>query len=270
MIAGERTRIKLSIGTIEDSIKLTEDTYNLVVTSHGMSEDISPGQFFMVKGWEGSSPLLRRPFSVSDITGGCLYFIIKSMGTATQLITRLVKGDKLSLLGPLGRGFVLDREVKRHIMVAGGVGIAPFPLLVKALKGNNRSVDVELLYGDRDIGRLIDTDCLSFTNIQVSLATEDGSAGQRGLVTDLLSRRLNKEKSGETAIYACGPGAMLKEVQSQLLDYHGSLQFSLESYMGCGLGSCMGCVICTSKDGNLIYNRVCREGPVFDGKEVVF
>jgi dihydroorotate dehydrogenase electron transfer subunit len=270
MIDGERKRIKLSIGTIEDSIKLTEDTFNLVVSLHGVSEDVSPGQFFMVKGWEGSSPLLRRPFSVSDIIGNCLHFIIKSMGTGTQLITELVKGDRLSLLGPLGRGFVLDREVKRHIMVAGGVGIAPFPLLVKALKKYDRSAEVELLYGDRDIGRLIDTDRLSLTNIPVSLATEDGSAGRRGLVTDLLSRTLSKEKSEETSIYACGPGAMLKEVQSQLLDCNVPFQFSLESYMGCGLGSCLGCVICTRKDGKLSYNRVCREGPVFDGKEVVF
>ena len=267
--AEDKIKVKLSVGMIEESVKLTEDTFHLIVATSGICEDVSPGQFFMIRGWQGLYPLLRRPFSVSDMKGDRLYFIIKNAGRGTQLITELVKGDKLSLLGPLGRGFVLNGNVQRHIFVAGGVGIAPFPLLAKALKESNPSGNVELLYGEKDATRLIDADCLDLVDIRVLVATEDGSAGRRGLVNDLLYERLAGE-GGRAAIYACGPRAMLREIQIRLFDYPGPLQFSLESYMGCGLGSCMGCVIGVTKNGKKSYSRVCCTGPVFDGREVVF
>jgi dihydroorotate dehydrogenase electron transfer subunit len=266
---GYKIDVKLSIGTIEESIELTADTYRLSIAIPDQRERVSPGQFYMIKGWEGNHPLLRRPFSISDTDGDILSFVIKSTGVGTKKIVGLSRGIKLSILGPLGRGFVTPGEVDKHIFVAGGVGIAPFPLLKKELVAATRSPNIELLYGERDATKLIDTKVLGFDDIPVFLITEDGSSGQTGRVTDLLDNRLD-EGNQSIAVYACGPWAMLKEVQSRVSDRSLSLQVSLENNMGCGVGSCMGCVIRVVKDGQQTYSRVCSTGPVFDGREVVF
>ncbi len=268
MESKERIPVKLSVGTIEETIWLTEETYRLSVRSPEMSEGVVAGQFFMIKGWDGSQPLLRRPFSVSDIEGDILSFVIKITGKGTKLIADRKKGDDLSILGPLGNGFTLYPKIRNHIFVAGGVGIAPFPMLEKELKARNPACDIDLLYGERDSSRLIDTDRLGFRETRVTLVTEDGSRGSKGMVTDLLFDRFSRESSS-IAIYACGPNAMLKAIQGLAPPDSVPLQFSLESYMGCGMGSCMGCVIPVTKDGKSGYSRVCYTGPVFEGREVV-
>lgn len=268
MESKEKSAVRLSIGTIQESIRLTEDTYRISVRSPETCTGISPGQFFMIKGWEGNQPLLRRPFSVSDIEGDILVFVIKVTGKGTKLIADRVKGDDLSILGPLGNGFTLYPEIRNHIFVAGGVGIAPFPMLERALKAIRPDCEIELLYGERNSTRLIDTRLLGFHESRVTVVTEDGSRGSKGMVTDLLVDRL-PTGGGSTAVYACGPNAMLKAIQDMATPDSVPVQFSLESYMGCGMGSCMGCVVPVMKDGKSGYSRVCHTGPVFEGREVV-
>jgi len=261
--------IRMGDGTIGESVWLAEDTFRLSLSGTGLGQGISPGQFFMVKAWEGNDPLLRRPISVSDVAGEAIYFVIRVTGKGTRLIAGRRPGDRLSLVGPLGRGFLIPPGYDRHILVAGGVGIAPFPLLARAIRNTGQTVDIKLLYGERDSSRLIDTGTMGFGEIETSVITEDGSSGRKGLVTDLLSRVLTGE--GEpAAIYASGPWPMLKAVQAQVEGHRGPLQVSMESFMGCGLGSCMGCVIAVKGEGERSYERVCHSGPVFDGRDVIF
>jgi dihydroorotate dehydrogenase electron transfer subunit len=241
MKADKIASIKLEVAKVVESEWLTEDTCKIAVRASGICDGVSPGQFFMIKGWEGNNPLLRRPFSISNIEGNNLLFVIRTTGPGTRLIAEKDKGDSISLLGPLGKGFVIAEKVDKHILIAGGVGIAPFPLLCRTLEERGATDNVELLYGEK-------------------------SASSN---TDLLEARL-RDEGDSTAIYACGPWAMLREIRLLVGQKRGPLQFSLESHMACGLGSCMGCVIGVKKGEKIIYQRVCRTGPVFDGREVVF
>jgi dihydroorotate dehydrogenase electron transfer subunit len=261
--------IKLETAKVVASEWLTEDTRRITVRASGICDGVSPGQFFTIKGWEGNHPLLRRPFSISDIEGNNLFFVIRTTGPGTRLIAEKNKGESISLLGPLGNGFVIAEKVDKHLLIAGGVGIAPFPLLCRALEERGVTDNVELLYGEKSASSKIDMDSLGFENIKVSLASEDGSMGYKGMVTNLLEERL-RDEGDSIAIYACGPWAMLREIRLQVGQKRGPLQFSMESHMACGLGSCMGCVIGVKKGEKIIYQRVCRTGPVFDGREVVF
>ncbi len=269
MISNSTSAAELAVGTIGESTLLAKNTYQLSVAVPVLCHGIVPGQFYMLKGWDGNEPLLRRPFSVSDVRGENVVFLIKVTGRGTELITNLGKGDRISLLGPLGNGFGVENGVEKHIFVAGGVGIAPFPLLGKALRREDSSADIELLYGERDESSLVDLDMLDLRGISVTLMTEDGSRGRKGVVTRLLEERLRSEDSSR-AIYACGPVAMLKELQSRAAGHPGPLQFSLESHMGCGMGSCQGCVVQVLENGEQAYQRVCYTGPVFDGRKVIF
>ncbi len=269
MKPNRRAPIKLETARVVATEWLTEDTCRLTLRASGISDDVSPGQFFMIKGWDGNFPLLRRPFSVSDVEGKDLCFLIRTIGPGTRCIAERRKGDDISLLGPLGKGFAIGERAEKHLLVAGGVGIAPFPLLCRALEEEGAAGRVELLYGEKSSSSMIDVDRIGFGNIRISLATEDGSAGHRGMVTDLFSERL-KEEGDSVAIYACGPWEMLREIRFQVGQRSGPLQFSLEAHMACGLGICMGCVIGVRRGEKIDYQRVCHAGPVFDGREVVF
>jgi len=271
LVTAKKVPIHVGEYIVSASTRLSEDTFRLSVHAPSVSRGVCPGQFFMIKGWNGTDPLLRRPISASDADGENLHFIVRIRGEGTRRIACLRKEDTISLLGPLGRGFAIQEGADRHVMVAGGVGIAPFPLLARALRGEVSEDVVELLYGERGSGHLIDTDVLGLQGIRIALATEDGSAGRHGLVTQLLRERLREWRdSRPAAVYACGPQAMLREVRSIVESLGGLLQVSLESVMGCGLGSCMGCVVRVKGRGEEVYSRVCTEGPVFDGLEVLF
>jgi dihydroorotate dehydrogenase electron transfer subunit len=261
--------VRLETGTVTESIRLAKQTVRLSARVPGLSRRIDPGQFFMLRGWEGSEPLLRRPFSVCDREGEVISFLIKVTGPGTRLLTELGPGEPLSLLGPLGRGFAPDRSAARHLMVAGGVGLAPFPLLARALAVECPGAEIELLYGDRDASRMIPVERLGFRGLRVERATEDGSVGERGLVVRLVEERLAADDR-PVAIYACGPSAMMKAIRERADGCAAGMQFSLESRMGCGLGSCMACVVAVRKGPDTVYERVCHAGPVFDGMEVVF
>ncbi len=234
----------------------------------------APGQFVMVKPGRGHDPLLRRPFSVFEIlrTGDRvegLTLLSKRIGVTTSMLFDAVAGDVVSCLGPLGRPFQLVDPPANAWMVAGGVGLAPFATLAEALL--DRGTDTTLFYGARTGGELFYLDWFASKGVRVVLATEDGSAGERGRVTVPLERALRGAAGSEVTVYACGPEPMLEAV-SHLAEKHGRpSQVSVERVMGCGMGGCYSCVIpVRDTGGGHHYVRSCLSGPVFAGSSLVW
>ncbi len=222
-----------------------------------------PGQFVMLRVGEGIDPLLRRPFSIHRTDPGEtgeFEILFRVVGRGTRLLSRLRAGDRVDALGPLGQGFRTDAE--HPVLVGGGVGVAPLLFLTERLLEQGRRP--LLLLGartDRDLLCHQDFTCLA---VPCRVATEDGSAGEPGLVTGLLDRALDEAAPG-TAVYACGPPAMLAAVAGRCRRAGVPCQVSLEAHMACGVGACLGCVVPGTDEP---YLRVCREGPVVDANRV--
>jgi NAD(P)H-flavin reductase len=229
-----------------------------------------PGQFFMLAAaerWGGGAderPFLPRAFSVARRhPGGVLDFVLEDVGPGTARLGELVPGDGVWLLGPLGRGFAPPRAGRRPILVGGGVGIAPLAILRDAL-----GAAALVLLGFRDAAHAEGAALLPGARV----ATDDGSRGHRGLVTELLAAHLTSSggpssraperptRAPEVEVYACGPPPMLEAVRALCAEHGVPAQLALESGMACGFGACFGCVVPT-RDG---YVRLCVDGPVLD------
>jgi dihydroorotate dehydrogenase electron transfer subunit len=215
-----------------------------------------PGQFAMlaaVDRWSGGTderPFLPRAFSVARRhDDGTLDFVLEDVGPGTERLAELDDGDELWLLGPLGLGFTPPRQARRPILVGGGVGIAPLAIWQDAL-----GAAALVLLGFRDAAHAEGAELLTGARI----ATDDGSRGHRGLVTELLAAELGCDARAE--VYACGPPPMLEAVRALCAEHDVPAQLALESGMACGYGACFGCVVPT-KNG---YVRLCVDGPVLD------
>jgi len=217
----------------------------------------------MVRTSEGYDPLLRRPFSIhrvaplSSPTQLALLFTV--VGRGTKWLAERGEGDMLDLLGPLGHGFEISSRAL--LLLAGGIGISPLTFLAEKGLADNRSV--ALILGAPTASQLYPSHLL-LPEVKLVVATEDGSAGRRGMVTDLLAELAPEADQ----IFACGPLAMYKAIAPIIKGEKGekSVQVSMEVRMGCGFGACYGCAIET-KAG---MRFVCRDGPVFELKDVIW
>ncbi|MBZ5640915.1 MAG: dihydroorotate dehydrogenase electron transfer subunit [Acidobacteriia bacterium] len=237
--------------------------------------EMVPGQFFMI-GISGAEVLLRRPFSVCGLPGtfddapeGAVQVLYKVIGRGTALLSSLKPGAPITALGPLGRGFDLSvAPGVRPLLVAGGIGSAPFPALVSALAA--RGVRSTLVFGARNAGDLPLLDWFGKRCDEVTVATEDGSLGCRGLVTAPLTALL--EDAGAVRIYGCGPNPMLRAVAEIAASRGIPCELSLEAHMACGFGVCLGCVVpIRSESGEKpVYERVCVEGPVMRAEKLAW
>jgi dihydroorotate dehydrogenase electron transfer subunit len=215
------------------------------------------GQFYMLTaatrwgGGEGERPFLPRAFSVLRAPAGAdeLQFLVEDVGPGTKRLTELVVRDQLLLVGPLGNGFAPPREGRRPLLVGGGVGIAPLAILQDEL-----GPATQVLLGFRGADHASGARLLGAATV----ATDDGSAGHHGLVTELLEPELDADDRVE--VYACGPPPMLEAVRGICDAHEVPAQLALESGMACGFGACFGCVVPT-RDG---YVRLCLDGPVLD------
>ena len=221
-------------------------------------KDYVPGQFVMVE-VPGKGIFLRRPFSIARLNRGVIEVCYKVVGQGTLSMSVLKAGTKAWVLGPLGNGFTLPKSRQEILLVAGGYGIAPLVGLAEKLKGNN----VHLLYGTKTSKDLLYINELKKLGVKLHITTEDGSKGEKGLVTNSFKAFLTHQRTN-AQIFACGPHGMLSAIQ-KLLTHQIHCQLSLESYMACGIGACIGCVV---KDNRGNYIRVCKEGPVFDASGV--
>lgn len=228
---------------ILSNIEVSKDIYKMKVQGDFKGR---PGQFYMVRGWLGLDPFLSRPLSINSLDSESISFLYQDVGRGTKLLSRLKKGDSLSLLGPLGNGFS-DIEGERIALVGGGIGLAPLVYLAQTL---DKKLDFYCgfktdIYEVEEIEKLVD---------QIFIATEDGSWGHKGLVTEIIDYDLYD------TIVTCGPRPMMEALYRKKEE----LIVSMEEKMACGIGACMGCNIETSR-GN---KRVCKDGPVFLAKEV--
>ena len=226
-----------------------------------------PGQFVHIRVTSGWEPLLRRPFSVmgTNEAEGSFQVLMRTIGRGTQMLAEAQSGTEFDIMGPLGNGFALPGPEGEAILVAGGMGVAPLIFLATVLHEPDSYRYARGLFGAR---REDDLCCwLEFSGVcdEFSAVTEDGSAGEQGLVTDFLAPQLER---GAGCVYACGPALMLAEVAQQCRDAEIPCYVSMEQGMGCGVGACLGCVIPICASDMQCYQRVCKDGPVFDAKIV--
>ncbi len=232
----------------------------------------APGEFAQLLVDEGQVPLLRRPFSFSrvDISEGTVSFYLAAVGRGSSRLRLLHPGDRIRVLGPLGRGFSLPSSPGRSLLLAGGLGAAPFPLLMDQLIG--RGEEVIWLNGSRSSSELYPDHLLPSGIHSRLIRTQDGSKGDPGLVTEGLPELMGVVQR----IYACGPNPMLAAVYrswaSEVAAGHtaASLEVSIEAPMGCGFGTCLGCAIPLAAEGDESgpIGLCCRQGPVLPAQQL--
>jgi len=224
-----------------------------------------PGQFAMLAaverwgGGEGERPYLPRAFSIARLSDGESQFLLEDVGPGTRRLCELRAGDGLWALGPLGHGFQPPSAGRRALLVGGGVGIAPLAILQDTLASESPAVQASVLLGFRDRTRAEGAVLLD----GASVATDDGSVGYHGLVTDLLAAELQRDPYA--VVYACGPAGMLEGIRALCAKRQTPAQLALEAGMACGFGACFGCVVPRRGGG---YLRVCLDGPVIDAAEL--
>jgi len=219
-----------------------------------------PGQFVMVRCEDSHDPLLRRPFSIHRVAnGGQIALLFNIVGQGTLWLSQCQEGNPLDLLGPLGKGFSLQPASRRLLLIAGGIGIAPLVFL--AQKALNQVSSITLLTGAPNASLLYPRSLLP-PSINLVTATEDGSEGRKGVVTELIDNFINQADQ----LFACGPASMYQSIAAQGYLEGKSVQISLEVRMGCGLGACYGCTIKTKRG----LRQVCRDGPVFELDDILW
>jgi dihydroorotate dehydrogenase electron transfer subunit len=226
-----------------------------------IANEACPGQYVMVRCGEGYDMPLRRPLSVHRISeDGRIALLFAAVGRGTEWLAQRKEGDSLDLFGPLGNGFSIAPSSKNLLLVAGGIGIAPLVALADLAVTSGQSVT--LLMGDRTADRIYSEHLLP-SGITSVVATEDGSAGEKGMVTDLLPRFVPEADQ----IYACGPLPMYRSMAGMGPELGNKpVQALLEVVLGCGVGACLGCTVETGQGRKL----VCKDGPVFDLRDIVW
>jgi len=254
---------------------LAQDIVRLTLRAPQVATLAVPGQFIMVKVSDGISPLLRRPFSIHQ-TGSeeWLQILFKVVGKGTGILAKRQPGEELNIIGPLGHGFALPSPSCKHVcLVGGGMGIAPLLFLSSELMRRRPELMIRVYLGAArggDVQALRDD--FAAIGIEAAIATDDGSMGFAGFVTDLLGGTL--ERGHEWQFYSCGPHPMMRKVAEFCASANWPCQVSLESLMACGISACLGCTIRSSAAKSLSSNspflHVCKEGPVFNSGEVAW
>lgn len=237
-----------------------EDYRVLELHAPEIAAKAKPGQFAHVRVGDDNDPLLRRPFSVMlpNRHTGHIQMLIKNVGRGTDRLCHLREGVTVDVLGPLGSSFHVPEPGQDLLLVAGGVGVAPLIYFADVLQTDPANYRVRGLFGGRNSEQLPMWTEFAGRCEEFYVTTDDGSAGEQGLVTDLLEAQL--QRGDVQGVYTCGPRAMMAKVAAMAEAAGVPCFASLEQWMGCGMGACMGCVVPT-REGN--YVRVCLDGPVF-------
>jgi len=274
-------------GAMPEQLRLQVLEHRMVAPGHfelvlplerGMRE-AAPGQFVNIAcRAEGAlDPLLRRPFSVYWVEGDAFAVLYRVVGRGTRLLSQVKAGDFVDVVGPLGRGFDIEpfaqasKRGERLVLAGGGVGVPPLYFLSQRLSEEGIPFTVAVGFAGRD--QIVAVDRWRARGVEPAISTVDGSAGRRGLVTDLLEEAFAAAAhDGRVAgVFACGPVRMLAAVARIAAERGVPSQVAMEEWMGCGLGVCLSCVTkVRGEGGSLEWARVCREGPVFDGAKVVW
>ena len=269
---------------VVEQVQLARDTYRLRLASPEIAAQAVPGQFFMIREPQATDPLLGRPFALYDTwldasgTPAGIDVVYLVVGKMTGVMRGWTAGDRVEVWGPLGNGFPLP-ETERLLLVAGGIGNTPFlatgrealgarrygqPLRVPALLPKQTT----FCYGVRSKEYLAGLDEFAKLGLPVRIATDDGSAGHHGFVTDLVREQLTGAER-PTAIYCCGPEPMMHAVSRLAAQHSVPCWLSLETPMACGFGACFSCVTRVKlPEGGWDYRRTCIEGPIFPADQL--
>jgi len=243
----------------------TDSYFRLVLRAPQITPLIQPGQFAHVRIMPMKDALLRRPFSIFQATADTFSILYKTVGKGTDVLSRMRAGDDVSVIAPLGHGFTVPKPGgETPLLVAGGYGMAAMFLLAQrspqkgiVFVGGRRRVDILCEKEFAEIGW------------EVRATTEDGSHGEKGLVTHPLIAELKRGAAGKK-IFACGPTPMLKAVGKLAEEFNVPAELSMDEHMCCGVGTCLTCVIPIKSGDSWEYQRTCTEGPVFDSRQVVW
>ncbi len=218
-----------------------------------------PGQFINVKTTDGTDPLLRRPFSIFDAEGDTVKIVVRIIGKGTELICGMQPGE-INVIGPTGNGFTIESG-RNVLLVGGGVGNAPLFYLMKELKEKGNRVTY--IYCARNKDFIFEKDKYQALADDFIITTDDGSDGVKGFATVVMADKISKK--GYDRIYTCGPDPMMEKTV-RLADSDTPVEVSVENYFGCGVGLCVGCTVDTVTG----YRRACVDGPVFDGRSILW
>ncbi len=292
---------------IVSNTQVAENYFKMCLDAPLVAQKAEPGQFIYIKTSNNYKPLLRRAFSIHSIgyrllvigyrqkrqsqsqKPNTLELLYKVRGIGTEILAEKKAGEELDIIGPLGKGFNIISNIKyqksKIILIGGGIGIAPLVFLSEKLtksKIKNQKSKITVLLGAETKEKILCKNDFEKLGCEVKIATEDGSQGFKGKVTELLAKGLLAIShlpaspawlGGPFAIYACGPTPMLKEIAQISQRNKIPCQVSLEEKMACGIGACRGCVIKVKNykdEENFIYKRVCKDGPVFDAQEIIW
>lgn len=251
--------------------RITASIFQLTFLPNPIAKAARPGQFVMVQTGTLKDPLLRRPFSIHQVTPeGEVVLLVRVVGSGTRLLSELKEGDKIPMLGPLGNGFDLsciDSETALVALVGGGMGVAPLLFLAAELSRQNLAAKTKIILGARFKDELLCLTAFKELGFSVDCITDDGSSGQQGFVTELLHRNVVDER--RTTVFSCGPASMLKAVSHICRQQRIACQVSMETFMACGLSACLGCAIPADRP-DAEYVHVCKNGPVFDSQEIAW
>ncbi len=241
---------------LEKPLEISRDHYLLRITCPGINT--LPGQFANIRIGPQTDPLLRRPFSIHNQADNTIEIVFKVVGRGTRLLQENTGGD-IDIIAPLGRGFTLI-EGGSVLLIGGGVGNAPLFYLASRLreKGNH----ITYLYGSKSSEFVYLKDRYAGLSDEFILATDDGTDGRRGLITDFADEIINQKLYD--IIYLCGPKVMMQRIVEVLGDNPVPVEASIEKHFGCGIGVCYGCTVETTEG----QKRACIDGPVFDGKVI--
>ena len=241
----------------------TDLYFRLVAFAPQIAPRVQPGQFAHVRVLPLRDALLRRPFSIFQASHDTFSILYKTVGKGTEVRSRMLSGDELGVIGPLGRGFTVPQpggEVP--LLVAGGYGMAALYLLAQrspqkgiVFVGGRRRADILCEREFRELGW------------EVRVTTEDGSHGDKGLVTQPLQAELKRSRAGRK-LFACGPTPMLRAAGRIAAEFDVPAELSMDEHMCCGVGVCLTCVIPVKAGGGWEYQRTCTEGPVFDARQI--
>jgi dihydroorotate dehydrogenase electron transfer subunit len=254
--------------------KLSPLFFRLRFFSPRIARESNPGNFVHIRINQNPFPFLRRAFSIHKLVRekGTFDILFKVVGPGTKLLSQKRPGQELDVLGPLGNNFSLPGKSNREvILVAGGMGVAPLFLLASELCRNRSSDSLKatFLYGVKNKDDFLLQKELKNLGIEILFASEDGSQGFEGMVTQLFLKQIKKfSKPKKAKVFACGPSAMLRSMSEYARKFKLDCEVSLENHMPCGLGACMGCVVKYGKKIRFEYKRVCKDGPVFKAQEV--
>lgn len=240
---------------------LAKNCYDFTIACPEIANVAQAGQFAHVK-VNGFS--LRRPISICEIDkqNGTIRIVFEVRGEGTKVLSSCNENTLVDIIAPLGKGFTLLDPSKKAIVIGGGIGVPPMVEVAKHYQSNATAI-----IGFRSANAVILKEDFERFGSNVMLCTDDGTMGQKGYVTEALHIRL--EQDGADMIYACGPHPMLKGIIELADQYNIPCEVSLEERMACGVGACLGCACKTVKDGKEYFAHVCKDGPVFNSKEVI-